>query len=147
MKIDCKQVSVALLLGGIIGFAGARYSAPHFPYKRWEKRGEFKEKMMERFSKKLNLTQEQRAEISSIFEEGRKKIEEMQSEMRPKFEEMRAETNAKIRAILDPGQQKKFDEMEADWGKRMKQFHGRHPARFGSEEKVSTPPPTSPEEP
>ena len=143
MKIEWKQVAIAVLIGGAIGFAGARISTPYFLHKRLE-RGGFKEKMMDRFSKKLNLTSEQREKISSIFESSRQEIQKMQAEIKPRFEEIRTSTNAKIREVLNPEQQKKFDEMEAKWADRIKKFRG---GRFGAGNEERPEPPQGPDSP
>ena len=65
---------------------------------------------MDAMKRDLNLTDEQEKAIRAIFEERRKAFD-----MRacPGFKEAREQTNARIREVLTPEQQKRFDEVNA----------------------------------
>ena len=114
-----KQILIAWLLGGVVGFAGARWSAPSWFHRHGEGK-QAQARMLQRFSSKLRLTPDQRAKVAAIFEAKRQKIDALRAEVRPKFEEIRASTSAEIRALLTPEQQRAFDVMHAKQEARRK---------------------------
>lgn len=66
----------------------------------------------ERFEKmrtELNLTDEQTKAVSAILDETRNEYRALRAELRPRFDEPRQKARAKIRALLTPEQQQKFD--------------------------------------
>lgn len=72
--------------------------------------------MHDRFEKmrtELNLTDEQTKSISAILDETRNEYRALRAELRPRFEEPRLKARAKIRALLTPEQQQKFDALVA----------------------------------
>ncbi len=72
--------------------------------------------MHERFEKmrsELNLTDEQTKSISAILDETRNEYRGLRAELRPRFEEPRQKARTKIRALLTPEQQQKFDALVA----------------------------------
>src|SRR5438552_14275374 len=72
--------------------------------------------MHERFDKmrrELNLTDEQTKSFSAILDDTRNEYHSLRAELRPRFEEPRQKARIKIRALLTPDQQQKFDAMVA----------------------------------
>jgi Spy/CpxP family protein refolding chaperone len=72
--------------------------------------------MKERFEKmrqELNLTDQQTTQVRAILDETRNEYRTLREELRPRFEEPRLKARAKIRALLNPDQQKKFDTLVA----------------------------------
>ncbi|PYS22159.1 MAG: hypothetical protein DMF72_14435 [Acidobacteria bacterium] len=72
--------------------------------------------MHERFDKmrrELNLTDEQTKSFSAILDDTRKEYHSLRAELRPRFEEPRQKARIKIRALLTPEQQQKFDALVA----------------------------------
>jgi Spy/CpxP family protein refolding chaperone len=72
--------------------------------------------MHERFEnmrRELNLTDEQTAAVRTIIDETRNEYRALRAELRPRFEEPRQKARTKIRALLTPDQQKKFDALVA----------------------------------
>src|SRR5713101_1412765 len=80
-------------------------------------RPEAREKAMhERFEKmrsELNLTEDQTKAVRAIIDETRNEYRALRTELRPRFEEPRQKARARIRALLAPEQQQKFDVMVA----------------------------------
>ncbi len=78
-------------------------------------RPEAREKAMhERFEKmrsELKLTDEQTKAVQAIIDETRNEYRALRTELRPRFEEPRQKARARIRALLTPEQQQKFDAM------------------------------------
>ena len=72
--------------------------------------------MHERFEKmrrELNLTDQQTTAVRAILDETRNEYRALKTELRPRFEEPRQKARARIRALLTPEQQQKFDAMVA----------------------------------
>ena len=80
-------------------------------------RPETREKAMhERFEKmrtELKLTDEQTKAVQAIIDETRNEYRALRTELRPRFEEPRQKARTRIRALLTPEQQQKFDSMIA----------------------------------
>ena len=72
--------------------------------------------MNERFEKmrsELGLTDQQTTAVRSILDETRNEYRALRTELRPRFDEPRQKARARIRALLTPEQQQKFDAMVA----------------------------------
>ena len=72
--------------------------------------------MHERFEKmrtELSLTDQQTTSVRTILDETRNEYRALRTELRPRFEEPRMKARGRIRALLTPEQQKKFDAMVA----------------------------------
>ena len=133
MTLAWKPIAVAFVLGGCVGLAVARGCALRMLHHH---RGaaHVQQRMLNRFSSKLQLNPEQRSHVAAILETKRQKLEALRTEIRPRFEEIRTSTSAEIRQLLNPEQQKRFDAMEAEWTARMKRFgdHWKGPGEPGS---------------
>jgi Spy/CpxP family protein refolding chaperone len=108
MKIAWAQVGAAVALGAVLGAA----AAPGLMFRAWE-RGRAEERMLDRFSRELRLSDEQRGQVAAILESKRQRIDALRAEIRPKFQDIHASASAEIRAILTPDQQPAFDAIEA----------------------------------
>jgi Spy/CpxP family protein refolding chaperone len=72
--------------------------------------------MHERFEKmrtELHLTDQQTTAVRTILDETRNEYRALRTELRPRFEEPRMKARSRIRALLTPEQQQKFDAMVA----------------------------------
>ncbi len=76
------------------------------------------EERLQRLSKQLNLSDEQKDKIKPILESEAKKMQELRQDnsaasqdRRAKFQQLRQDTLAQIRPILNPDQQKKLDDL------------------------------------
>jgi len=67
----------------------------------------------EKMQRELNLSEDQTKAVSGILDEARNEYRALRSELRPRFEEPRLKARAKIRALLTPEQQQKFDALVA----------------------------------
>jgi len=70
----------------------------------------------ERFEKmrnELSLTDQQTTSVRTILDETRNEYRSLRTELRPRFEEPRMKARTRIRALLTPEQQQKFDAMVA----------------------------------
>lgn len=125
-KISWHQVAISIVIGFLLGaFYGQLSGRPHFP--RHGDHGRMKAKMVERLGKDLNLTMDQKKKVEDIFEAKHPQMLALQAEIQPKFEALRQATDAEIRQILSPDQQKKFDEIRT----KMEEKHKKHGEKFG----------------
>jgi len=67
----------------------------------------------ERMRTELNLTEQQTTAVRTILDETRNEYRALRTELRPRFEEPRRKARSRIRALLTPEQQQKFDAMVA----------------------------------
>jgi periplasmic protein CpxP/Spy len=101
------------------------------------------EKRAEALGKKLKLSADQQSKVLDIFKSEQSQMESLrsdssvaQSDRRSKMMEIHKSTNEQIRALLDPDQQKKWDEMQSN---KMEGHHHGGAAPSGAPE--SSPPP------
>ncbi len=125
-QLSWNQVILSLLIGFVLGSAvsplrGGRECFPHHKGK-----GGMKQHMLDRFTKELKLTEDQKVKVSAIFESKHAQMEALRSEIQPKFEALRTATQNEIRPLLTPEQQVKFDQlnekMEKRWKRHKKDF-------------------------
>jgi Spy/CpxP family protein refolding chaperone len=68
---------------------------------------------MAKLRRDLNLTDEQMKSVSTILDDTRNEYKQLRTELKPRFDEPRQKARSKIRALLTPEQQQKFDAMVA----------------------------------
>lgn len=117
--IRSSRVLLPFLLGCIFS-AGVI----HFKYHYWNPQNRY-QKMLDLFGKKLDLSKEQKIQISAIFDQKRQKIEALRSELKPKFDEVRANARDEIRRILRPDQIHKYEKLDREMEERRKKRNGR----------------------
>src|SRR5262245_33586152 len=105
-------ILVVFLLGGVTGASVDRllFLNKHQISGRGGERGG-RGQMIERMKSDLNLTDEQTTAVRAIFEDMRKEFSPRRFSECPGIKESREKSRARIRAILTPEQQKKFDEI------------------------------------
>lgn len=62
----------------------------------------------------LDLDARQTEQIRAIIDETREGYRQLQTEVRPRYDTLRRDGRARIRALLTPEQQQKFDQMTAE---------------------------------
>ena len=76
--------------------------------------------MIERWTKDMNLSPEQAESIRKIFEESRKEFPPSKLAECPGFKEARQRTQERVNAVLNPEQQKIYQQKEQEREERMK---------------------------
>ncbi|MEP7337025.1 MAG: hypothetical protein ABI977_04725 [Acidobacteriota bacterium] len=108
-------ILVVFLLGGVAGASVDRLlllkGQSSSPSGKGERGG--RGRMIEQMQKDLNLTDEQTASVRAIFEDMRKEFSPRRFDECPGVKESREKSRARVRAILTPEQQKKYDEINA----------------------------------
>ncbi len=80
-------------------------------------------RLAERFNRELQLTSEQQAAVEAALASNRERAREFWSQSQASFETLRSEFRQDIRALLNPEQQERFDEMvrRDDEGRRRRE--------------------------
>ena len=80
-------------------------------------------------SQELKLDSQQTQQVSQIIDASSKKFDDLRAQERPQFESLRQQTDAQIRQVLRPDQEKKFDDVIRRWRQNMPGGRGRggHP--------------------
>jgi Spy/CpxP family protein refolding chaperone len=73
-----------------------------------------KEAVFERMKRDLNLNDQQATQIRAILEETRDEYRQLRAECKPRYDAVRQDARTKIRALLTPEQQQKFDAKVAE---------------------------------
>src|SRR5690242_10422485 len=88
-------------------------------------------KRTQHLTKKLNLSADQQSKVQGLLQDEQTQMEGMrqdtsgsQQDRRAKFMEVHKNTDDQIRAVLNPDQQKKWDEMLSERKDRMMKHHG-----------------------
>jgi Spy/CpxP family protein refolding chaperone len=97
-------LAAALVAGLAIGFAGStlayRYKLLHVPG----------ENLVERMNKALSLNPSQREQIGEVMEDTRAQVVDMRRNLQHQRRRLMIAAYLKVRAILNPDQQKRFDD-------------------------------------
>ena len=76
--------------------------------------GPLRGRLIERLSRDLDLTTEQRTKIDAALAASRSRLDAMQNNVRDNFDAERRAIREEIRNVLTPAQQQKFDQVERD---------------------------------
>lgn len=75
---------------------------------------------LEKLSKILNLSAEQKVKLAQILKDSRQEVMQIQDKTKEMFLEIKNKANVKIREILTAEQQAKFDKLKSDLQQKMK---------------------------
>ena len=114
-----KVIAAALavfVLGCVTGAAldsayRLRAAGPRRPPRQQQQQ---REDFFESLQKNLDLDERQSAQIRAVIDETREGYRQLRTEVRPRYDTLRRDGRAKIRALLTPEQQQKFDLMTAE---------------------------------
>ncbi len=112
-----KHLVWALAVGVAAGLALGLH-LPRWGLLRPHRGGDPTARLVDRFSRDLKLTAEQRTKLTAILENTHKRIVGLHREEGAKFEAIRKETSRRIEKILTPDQAKRFHELEKRWEAR-----------------------------
>ena len=74
--------------------------------------------VFEKMQRELNLDERQAAEVRKILDETRNEYRALRAEARPRFDTIRQSARTRIRALLTPEQQQRFDARVVEMDKR-----------------------------
>lgn len=110
--------AIIFVIGVLIGCAGTGIYIHHCFSRAWVNSGDHRH-VVEVLDHELNLSPEQKAQVSKIFDEAAPSMETLRVETNAKLKAVRDNTSAKIRSILTADQQKKYDQLKAKWDAKM----------------------------
>ena len=123
MKINKLSAITALALGGLVACSTMAVAQDQKP--GGGKRGQSVEARMEQMTEQLKLTDDQKPKVKEVLEGGQKKMAELRNDSslsaddrREKMASIRTDEDKKLKAILTPEQQEK-------WQKMREEFRGR----------------------
>lgn len=111
------------LVGIVVGAIGA-YSYGWYTG-QWHRRSGH-HNVVAYLQRKLDLSSSQTAQLKEIVSEMQSKEREVQRQVEPQFQAVRDEARNRTRAILNPQQVKKFNEMVKRWD----EWRKKHPAHI-----------------
>lgn len=111
LKIWLAVVGV-FILGCITGFSLDSVYRMRAGGERSERKN--KEAVFERMKRDLDLNEQQATQIRAILEQTREEYRQLRAEVRPRYDAVRQNARTKIRSLLTPEQQQKFDAKMAE---------------------------------
>jgi periplasmic protein CpxP/Spy len=133
-----KHSLLALSIAGLIYAAPAfaqtaapDQSAPNAQQQQWHGHGDMDPaRHAEMLTRKLNLTPDQQTKVQEIFKSEQSQMESLhgdsstpRDQRHAKMMEIHKASADQVRTLLDPTQQKKWDEMQANREQRMQGHH------------------------
>lgn len=116
---------VVFVLGGITGVGiGGIYRSNTNASLRDSHRRE-REAMFEKMQRDLSLTEEQKNEMRKVLDETGTEFRALRNELRPRYVELRLKARGRMRALLAPDQQQKFDRLMAEIDAQKQKDDGR----------------------
>ena len=95
-----------------VGLSGVYRSKVNASFR--ESRVRDRQAMFEKIRNDLNLNTEQSEEMQKVLDETAAEFRTLRSELRPRYEELRLKARGRMRAVLAPEQQQKFDSLMAE---------------------------------
>lgn len=118
-------IAAVFVLGIVVGAAGAgtylRFAHPPFKFGRPE---EAVRHIMKRLDRQLDLTDEQRKAIEPIVAEAFTRMRALRARLTPEVESLIDESTKRIKTHLNPDQQRRLDDYNAEVLKRWRMFAG-----------------------
>jgi Spy/CpxP family protein refolding chaperone len=107
-------VVVVFILGGVTGVSLDSVYRIRGGGRPEAHRKNGKEEVFERMRRDLNLNEQQSTQIRGILDQTREEYRQLRAEVRPRYDAARQNARTKIRALLTPDQQQKFDAKVAE---------------------------------
>jgi Spy/CpxP family protein refolding chaperone len=83
--------------------------------------------VLKRLTRELDLRPEQQQQVEAILRETGRELARLREEVGPRVRDIRGRSREKIRAILNPEQQAKFEALAKEWERREERRHGGAP--------------------
>lgn len=121
--------ALLLLLAFLLGAAAGALGLGLYQVRtgRWgppREAARFQQVMLKRLAEELDLRPEQRQQVEGILRETGQEFARLREDIGPRVREIRGRSREKIRGILNPNQQKKFEALEKEWERRAARWHG-----------------------
>lgn len=83
----------------------------------------FQQFLLKRLTRELDLRPEQQQQVENVLRETSQEFARLREDIGPRVREIRVRSREKIRAILTPEQQAKFEALEKEWLRRAESWH------------------------
>lgn len=80
--------------------------------------------LVRRLTRELDLRPDQQQQVEAILRETGQEFARLREEIGPRVLDIRGRSREKIRAILSPEQQAKFEALEKEWERRAERWRG-----------------------
>jgi hypothetical protein len=131
MRPRVKGALLLLLAFGLGAAAGALglglYQARTGWWRPPHDEAQFRRVVLKRLTSELGLRADQQQQVEGALQEAGLEFSRLRDEIGPRFHEIRARSRDRIRGLLDPEQQAKFDALAKEWERRAERWHGRPP--------------------
>jgi Spy/CpxP family protein refolding chaperone len=107
-------VVVVFVLGLVTGVSLDSVYRLRSGNEREASKGRDKDKIFERMKSDLNLNEQQATQIRAILDQTGEEYKQLRAECKPRYDAVRQSARTKIRALLTPEQQQKFDAKVAE---------------------------------
>jgi len=107
-----------------IGIDGVYRSRTNASFKDSRSHAGEREAMFEKIRADLNLSDEQAKKMHQVLDETAGEFRALRTELKPKYEELRLKTRGRMRALLTPEQQQKFDGLMSEFDSRRQKNDG-----------------------
>jgi Spy/CpxP family protein refolding chaperone len=122
MKKNKTRLMTVLALGGLLAVTSMAFAQNANAGNGGQRRGGSVQQRVDRMATELNLTDDQKTKVTTLFESQAKKRQELQNlapeDRREKARAMMQETNKKLKEILTPEQIKKWQEIRSQGRQR-----------------------------
>jgi Spy/CpxP family protein refolding chaperone len=113
--------ALTFILGLVVGVGSTIYWGWHAgmfrPHRPDEKR------IVYFLQRRLNLTDAQTQQVDQIIRDSDENFRQLQQQVQPQFDAIRSESQDRIRKVLNPDQQAKFNELVRRMEERRKERH------------------------
>jgi Spy/CpxP family protein refolding chaperone len=125
-------IGLVFVCGAVLGAFGQRlYTASKTASMQRPNPEEYRKQAITEFQSRLNLDDNQVAQLNMIMDETKARVMETRRQMHPAYQKIHEEQNQKFRQILRPEQQLEFDKFLKEREERNKQHGGRGPGAGG----------------
>ncbi len=111
---DWMKITFAFIIGAFLGVAGTGFYIHYCFHQARAHQGNFNP-FLDRLTTRLDLSASQRESIRTILNDFETNLESARLDTNLKLKGLRDASNEKIRAVLNPDQKEKFNDMIAKW--------------------------------
>ena len=105
------QVRVAVLTIFVVGFVAGVLALNFYRGRQWSPSRSLGRGGLEQMLDKLNLTAEQKPQVSAIFDDARADLMRLRKESGPRFREVRERTDERLQSVLTTEQWAEFQRL------------------------------------
>jgi len=121
-------IALVFIVGALVGSAGGRFYHEYRLERKWKDSASRSAFFLEKLSRELRLSEDQRKKIKPVVDDLDRKREAVNAERRAEIREILNDGFSRMREWLDAEQQRKLEEMRAEYEERMKKRKG--PPKF-----------------